>query len=198
MMHHGRGSAGRCLLGVSVLFLAGCGEPVGLGLDGSSFSADVRGSTTERITGTASASADPLLRDFATQVTLPDAGTFSVIALSGTDSRMISFSRRGSEFPVGNHRIGVRLPGGGIDLSAFSGGYAVRMPNALRISLADSGSITITEAGSQVRGSFVFYVSKYDVVPIPTPDQVGKPITPIESGTETLTISGSFAALRRR
>lgn len=196
MMHESLSAAGRCLLAGSVLFLAGCGESTGVGTP-ATFTADVRGARTERITGLAMAGSDQAVREFATEVTLPNVGTISVIALVGSDSRTISFSREGTELPIGTHRIGLGPSTAGGSAGRFSAGYSVRQPNGLRLSLADSGSITITESGSRVKGSFVFYATEYQVIPFPpTPDQVGKPITPVETGSEPLTISGTFDAAR--
>jgi hypothetical protein len=175
MMCDSRGAAGRCLLAGS-LMLAACGGPTGLDSVESSFDADIRGSRSERVTGTATASIDPAL-EFATQINGPDGSTFSVIALVGRDSKTISFSRSGTELPVGTHKIGNVTVAGSMTRGAFSAAYVTPQSNGRRLSLADSGSITITESGNQVRGTFVFYASKYDVIPPLTPEMVGKPIT---------------------
>lgn len=196
MMHIGRGVAGRCLFAGSVLYLVGCGEPVGVE-SASTFIADVTGAMTERITGTAAAGADPWARQFADQVTLSSGRTFSVIALLG-DGRTISFTRPGTDLPAGTHRVGALGVAAGMPKVGFAGGYGVHRTDGIQLFLADSGSITIAEAGGRVTGRFVMYASQYQVLPFPSEVQVGKPITPLETGTASLTISGEFDAARRR
>jgi hypothetical protein len=195
MMHNGRGVAGCGFLAASVLLVAGCGEPMGIG-EPSTFTAEVSGARTERIAGTATAGADPWMRQFADQITLSSGHAFSVIALLG-DGKTISFTRPGTELPAGTHKLGMFGIGAGIPKSGFSAGYSVRVANGLQLFMADSGSITITDSGSRLTGSFVLYASQYQVIPFPTRDQVGKPITPLETGTAALTISGTFDAARR-
>ena len=195
MMHNCRGVAGRCLVVASALAVTACGDAMGAGTP-STFTANVTGARNERVTGSAAAGADPWVRQFADQVTLSTGNTFSVIALMG-EGKTISFTRPGTDLPAGTHKLGMIGVGAGIPTGGFSAGYAVRLSNGLQLFMADSGSITVAESGSRVAGSFVMYATEYQVLPIPTRDQVGKPITPLETGTAPLTISGTFDAVRR-
>lgn len=137
------------------------------------------------------------MRESVVQVTLPNVGTFSGIVLAATGGgSTISIIRSGTELPVGTHRIG-RAAGATPSVPAFTGGYVVRRTDGLQLFLADSGSVTIVESGSRVSGSFTLYANRYDVIPVPTRDMVGKPITPIDSGNSPVTITGTFAASRR-
>lgn len=195
-MHIGRGVAGRCLIAGSVLYLAGCSEPTAAAGGPSTFTADVTGAITDRITGTATAGADPWVRQFADQVTLSSGHTFSVIALLG-DGKTISFTRPGTELPAGTHVVGAIGVAAGMPKGGFAGGYAVRRADGIQLFLADSGSLTIAEDGGRVTGTFVMYASQYQVLPFPSREQIGKPITPLETGTASLMISGEFDAARR-
>jgi hypothetical protein len=176
-----------CLVGV----LGACGDPTGFG-EASTFTANLNGSTTGMLTGTASAStAGDWTHESVVQVTLPNGGTFSGIVLAATSGSAISFIRSGTALPAGTHRLG-RVLGSG-----FSAGYVVRRSDGLQLFMADSGTVTIAESGSRVTGSFMLYASAYDVIPMPTPAMVGKPLTVLERGTSPLTISGTFNAGRR-
>jgi hypothetical protein len=84
------------------------------------------------------------------------------------------------------------MPPGG-----FAAGYTLRKANGLQLFFADSGSITLTEVGSRVSGTFVMYASDYQVLPPLNSLPVGQPITPLETGKGDITITGSFAAARR-
>jgi hypothetical protein len=175
----------------------GCAAPMGVPDDASSFSAEISGARNERLAGSAAAGVS-WGREVVVQVTLPQAGTFSSIVLAGSDLRStISLSRAGSELPVGSHRIG-RIPNTTPGVTPMlTGSYVIREGENLRVFNADSGSVTITESGQRVRGSFTLYASQYAVMKAPTPAQIGQLITPISSGTAPLTITGSFDAGRR-
>ena len=165
----------------------------------STFTADIRGTTNERITGVATASSgSDWLRQNALQVTLPNGATFSGIALSADNGTALSFFRQGAEIPSGSFKLrqftsaGPTKPTGGV-----SGGYVVRRSDGLALFVADSGSLTIAQSGNRVSGTFTFYAKHFDVLPLPTPENVGKPITPLSSGDSPVTISGSFDAMKR-
>ena len=197
------GAAERCArywLGPAALALCvGCGEPTATGST-STFSAEISGAVTGRLTGSALASsAAPWSREGVVQVTLPNAGTLSVIVLTAAGgATMISLSRAGADLPVGTYRI-ARVTTGAPSLpqDAFSAGYTVRRGDALQLFMADSGTVTITRAASRVTGSFTLYANQYDVIPMPSPAQVGTRITPIESGRSPMTITGDFDAAKR-
>lgn len=181
----------------SAALLVACGDstaPAGA----STFSADVRGTTTERITGTATAAFGDWSRQSALQVTLPNGATFSGVALSASNGAAISFFRPGAELPSGTFEIGTVtttdpvFPTGG-----FSGGYSVRRSDGFQLFLADSGTVTLATSGNRVTGTFTLYAKHYDVLPFPTAENIGKPITPMSSGESPLEISGSFDAVRR-
>jgi hypothetical protein len=177
--------------------LAGCGDPTATARP-STFTADVRGATNERLSGSATASfGGDWLRQNALQVTLPNGTTFSGVALSASTGTIISFFRSGAELPVGTYAVG--LVGGVPSFlnGGFSGGYVVRRSDGLQFFIADSGSVRITQTGRVVSGGFTLYFKHYDVLPTPTPDNVGKPITPLSSGESPVTISGSFDATTR-
>jgi hypothetical protein len=188
---------GGMLGATATALLVACGEPTSA--TPSFFSADVSGATTERITGTATASSgDDWMRESAVQVTIPNVGTFSGIVLSATGgATTISMIRPGTELPVGTHRIGRVADGSPPATPAFSGGYVVRGANTLQLFTAESGTVTITETGSRVAGSFTLHLNTYHVLPIPTRDMIGKPITPLETGRSSMTITGTFNAGRR-
>ena len=182
---------------VSALAMA-CSEPTSVA-DRSSFSAEVTGARTERLTGSAMASSGSAwARESVVQVTLPDVGTFSGIVLAGSDLKStISLIRNGTELPAGAHRIG-RIPNTPPGTTPmFTAGYIIRDEDRLQIFMADSGSLTITETGQRVTGSFAIYASRYDVIKAPTRDQVGQVITPIASGNAPVKITGTFDAGRR-
>ena len=179
-----------------IMIASACSDPVSAG-NHSSFSADVSGARNERVTGSATASG-AWARESVISVTLPDAGTFSTIALAGADlATTISFTRAGTELPAGAHRIG-RIPTTTpSNTPMFTAAYIIRSGDRLQVYLADSGSVTITETGQRVKGSFTLYASDYSVIPVPTRDQVGQRITPISTGSAPVTISGEFDAGRR-
>src|SRR5690348_15318341 len=104
--HHGwmerpaRGLVSVVVLGVIV----GCGDSTGVG-DRSSFTADVSGTTSARLTGTAAASGD-WSRESVIQATLPNGvGTITSIALMATSGNVISFTRQGTTISAGTYRI---------------------------------------------------------------------------------------------
>jgi len=188
--------AGRCLLAGGVLVAVGCGDAMSPVPGGSTFSADVRGAVNERISGSASAGDDAWARQFAIEANVAGE-TLSSIVLLGGGGQTISFTRRGAGFPLGAHGLGALGTRPGMPRAEFSSAFVVRKANGLQVFLADSGSVTITEAGSRVSGTFTLYASQYQVIPFLTPDAVGKPITPLETGKGDITITGSFAAARR-
>jgi hypothetical protein len=201
MVHPGSGTAERCarnllVAGSAALFMA-CGEPTGTS-GSSTFTADVRGSTNERLTGSATASVGgDWLAQSALKVTLPNGATFSGIALATASGTTISLFRSGTQLPAGTYAIGrvgssPTFPAGG-----YSGGYVVRRPDGLQIFLADSGAVSIAETGRRVSGTFTLYAKHYDVIPVPTAEMSGKPITVLESGESPVTISGTFEAVTR-
>ena len=196
MMHHDRGAPVRRWIALGVLVLAGCGEAMGPVSSESSFTADVRGAVNERLSGTASAS-DGASRQFATQFTAPNGTTLSVIALLSSSGTTISFTREGTALPLGTSTLGSIRVASAPAVGRFSAAYVVRKSNGLQVSLADSGTITITGAGSRVTGTFVLHASEYQVLPFPTPGIVGQPITPLETGSAPITITGTFDAARR-
>jgi hypothetical protein len=176
-----------------------CGEPTAAS-DPSTFTADISGAVSERLTGSALASsAAPWTRQGVLQVTLPNAGTISVIALSADGgAKMISLTRTGTELPVGTFRVSrptAAIPS--IPADAFSVGYSVRRGENLQVFMADSGTVTIAQTGSRVTGTFTLYANSYDVLPMPTSALGGTRITPIESGRSPLTITGEFDAAKR-
>lgn len=180
----------------SAALAAACGEPTATPTQ-SSFTADVRGAVNERITGSAMASTGDWGREAVVQVTLPNFGTFSGIVLAASDNKStISLIRSGTELPVGTHRIGL-VSGASPTPPAFTAGYVVQRSDELQVFLADSGIVRITGTGSRVTGTFTVYGSSYFVMPRPTPDMVGKPITPTERGRSPITITGEFDAGRR-
>jgi hypothetical protein len=180
------------IFGAGVVVTA-CSEPTAVDGSASSFTADLAGSTTGRLTGSATANAgSDWAREGVEQVTLPNGSAFSGVVLAATDlATTLSFIRAGTELPMGTHRLGRAVVGG------FSAGYVVRRPGTLKVFLADSGTVTLAENGNRVSGTFRIYLNTYDVLPIPTPEMVGQPLTPLERGRSPLTISGSFNAGRR-
>jgi hypothetical protein len=163
--------------------------------ESSTFSADVRGTTNERITGTATASVGgDWLAQSALQVTLPNGVMFSGVALAASNGTTISFFRPGSELPSGTFALGTL---NSKNPSGLSAGYVVRRSDGFQLFVADSGTASFAQAGNHVSGTFTLYAKHYDVIPFPTSGTTGKPITPIASGDSPVTVSGSFAALRR-
>ena len=134
-------------------------------------------------------------------MTLPNGTTFSGVALSASTGAIISFFRSGSDLPVGTYAVGVTggapafLKGG--FSGGFSGGYAVRRTVGLQLFLADSGNVTIAETGNRVAGTFTMYFERYDVLPLSTAANAGRPLTPLSSGASPMTITASFDAERR-
>jgi hypothetical protein len=191
--HHGWAERRvRALVGVAVLgVVAGCSDATGTG-DPSTFSADVSGARSGRLTGTATAGGDAS-REVVVQATLPGVGAVTAIALSANDgANVISFTREGSDLPVGTYSLGPDvLP------RVFSGAYVVRRPDGWQVFLAESGTLTISQTGTRVSGTFTLNASKYSVIPKPKPEDAGKPITPISTGSEQVAITGSFEATRR-
>ncbi|HUQ80968.1 MAG TPA: hypothetical protein VM076_07525, partial [Gemmatimonadaceae bacterium] len=159
----------------------------------STFTADITGAATGRLTGTASAGAgSDWSRESVVQVTLPNAGQVSGIVLATAgNANAISFLRSGADVALGTFQLGRAQSGG------YSAGYVVRRSDGLQLFSADSGTLSMTESAGRVTGTFTLYVDKYDVLPIPSLDLVGKPITPISSGRASMTITGSFNAVRR-
>jgi hypothetical protein len=180
-----------------VIIAGACGEPTATS-GSSAFSAQVLGTSTHRLSGSATASfGGDWARENALQVTLPNGATFSGVALVATNGTVISLFRPGTELPVGTFAMGrvggeLAFPKGG-----FSGGYVVRRSDGLQLFIADSGHVTITQTGMRVTGLFTLHAKHYDVLPIPTRESSGKPITPISSGESEVTISGVFDAVRR-
>jgi hypothetical protein len=199
MVSHHRGAAERCarslvVAGAAAVFMA-CGEPTAAP-GSSTFTADVRGSTNVRLTGSATAG-DDWLAQSALQVALPNGANFSGIALATASGTTISLFRSGTELPTGTFAIG-RVGGSSpFPAGGYSGGYVVRRSDGLQLFLADSGTLTITESGRRVAGTFTLFAKHYDVIPVPTAETSGKPIMPIESGESPVTISGTFEAARR-
>ena len=187
----------RALVAVAVLgMVAGCSDSTGVG-NPSSFTADVSGTTNARLTGTVAASGD-WSRESVIQATLPNgAGTITSIALMATGGNVISFTRQGTTIGAGTYRIGA-ASAPSVSPVTFSSGYLVKRAEGLQLFRADSGSLTIMEsAAGRLSGTFTIYASQYIVIPMPRQEDVGKPITPLSSGTEDVTISGAFAATRR-
>ena len=181
----------------AVSLLAACGDATATARP-STFTADVRGATNERITGSAIASlGGDWMRQNALQVTLPNGATFSGVALSASTGAIISFFRSGSDLTVGTYAVGVTGRDPAFLKGGFSGGYAVRRTDGLQLFLADSGKVTIAETGSRVSGTFTMYFERYDVLPLPTAANAGQPLTPLSSGASPMTITGSFDAERR-
>src|SRR5688572_6339209 len=123
---------GRCLLAGGVVVASGCGDAMSPDSRFSTFNADVRGTVNERITGTASAGADAWTRQFATAVTV-SGETISVIALMGDRGQTISFSRTGTDFPLGTHKLGFLGRGPGMPKGGFASGYALRKTNGIQL-----------------------------------------------------------------
>ena len=186
----------RALVSVVVLgVLAGCSDSTGTG-DPSTFTADVSGATSGRLTGTAAASGD-WSRESVIQATLPNGGgTITSIALVATGGNVISFTRQGTELASGTYKLGV-ASASSVSPVTFSSGYVVRRTEGLQLFSADSGSLTISASGSRVMGTFTIYANKFIVIPMPRKEDIGKQITPLSSGTEKVTISGAFDASRR-
>jgi hypothetical protein len=181
----------------AVSVVAACGDATATARP-STFTADVRGATNERITGSAIASfGGDWLRQNALQVTLPNGATFSGVALSASTGAIISFFRSGTELPVGTYAVGVAGGAPAFLKGGFSGGYAIRRTDGLQLFLADSGTVTISGSGNRVSGTFMLYFTRYDVLPLPTASNAGQPLTPLSSGESPLTITGSFDAERR-
>ena len=195
--HHGWAERRvRALVGVAVVgVIAGCSDATGTG-DPSTFTAEVSGATSERLTGTATASGD-WSRETVIQATLPNGGgTITSIALMATGGNVISFTRQGTELPAGTYRLGV-ASAPNVSPVTFGSGYVVRRPEGLQLFSADSGSLTIAGSGSRVTGTFTIYANKYVVIPMPRREDIGKQIIPLSSGTEKVMISGSFDAAKR-
>ena len=186
----------RALVGVAIVgIIAGCADSTGAG-DSSTFTADVTGATSGRLTGTAAASGD-WSRESVIQATLPNGvGTITAIALTATSGNVISFVRQGATISAGTYRLGA-ASGSNVLPVTFGSGYVVKRTEGLQLFSADSGSLTIAESGSRVSGTFTIYANKYIVIPTPRREDVGKQITPLSNGTEKVTISGSFDAVRR-
>jgi hypothetical protein len=199
------GAAERCarqclqigLAAGAIVLLAACGEPTAAS-DAPTFTADVAGAVTQRLTGSAMAGSGAAWSgQGVVQVTLPNVGPVSVVVLTAEGgANVISLSRASADLPVGTYTIG-RLTGPSSAANAFSAGYTVRRANGLQVFMADSGSVTIAQSGGRVAGAFTLYASSYDVIPMPTPALVGTKITPIESGRSLLKISGEFDAAKR-
>ena len=188
----------RTLLATTATVLAACREPTASS-GPSTFTADVSGTTNQRITGSATAgSGGDWLRQNALQVTLPNGTTLSGIALSADNGTTISFVREGADLPSGSFKLRQLTSAGRTNpVGGFYGGYVVRRTDGLQLFLADSGSLTIVQSGNRVSGTFTLYAKHYEVIPLPTAENTGKPITPLASGDSPVTISGSFDATRR-
>lgn len=186
----------RALVGVVVLgLIVGCSDSTGAG-DPSTFTADVSGATSGRLTGTATAGSD-WARETVIQATLPNGGgTITSIALVATGGNVISFTRQGTTISAGTYRLGA-ASGPGVAPVTFGSGYVVRRTEGLQLFPADSGSLTISESGSRVSGTFTIYANRFIVIPMPRKEDIGKQITPLSSGAEKVMISGSFDAVRR-
>ena len=195
MTYDGLARVGRCLLAGGVLVAAGCGDAMGPNPSFSTFSADVRGAMNERITGTASAGDDSWTRQFATELNV-HGEAISVIALIGDGGQVISFTRPGTNLPLGTHKLGSVGTAAGMPKGGFASAYVLRKSDAFQVFFADSGSITLTDVGSRVSGTFTLYASSYRVFPVPTRETSGQPVTPVETGTGNISIAGSFAAAR--
>lgn len=201
MAHHHRGAAERCarilaVAGAMALFIA-CGEPTATA-GSSTFTADVRGATNERLSGTASVSVgEDWIAQSALQLMLPNGASFSGIALATASGTTISIFRSGTDLSTGTYAIGRAGGSGPLPVGRFSGGYVVRRSDGLQLFLADSGTVSITETGRRVSGRFTLYAKHYDVIPVPTPGSSGTPITRLSSGDAPVTISGAFAAVTR-
>ena len=181
---------------LGMTMVVACSDATGVN-GASSFTANITGATTARLTGSATASAaGDWSRESVVQVTLPNVGPISGIVLSATGgSSSISFLRSGADLTTGTFNLGrpvsSPLPAGG-----YSAGYTIRQSDGFKLFAADSGSVTLSESGNRVDGTFTVYVSSYQVFPLPTPDQVGKVITPLSSGRSPMTITGTFSAQR--
>ena len=173
-------------LGVVVAVASACGDATSVG-EPSTFSADISGTKNERLAGSATVTDT---RDIALQVTLPNVGPVSAVALTANGgANVLSFARLGTGLPVGAHRLGAAPD--------FNGGYTVRRAdNSNQVFFADSGSLTITESGARVVGSFKFYASRYAVF-APITSTTVFPVRSIEDGREQLAIVGTFNAVRR-
>jgi hypothetical protein len=132
--------------GAVVAVASACGDATSVG-EPSRFSAEVSGAKNERLVGSATVSDS---RDIAVQLRLPNVGPISAMALMANGgANLLSFSRLGTDLPVGTHRLGAAPD--------FNGGYTVRRDdNSQQVFFADSGSLTITESGARVVGSFKF------------------------------------------
>ena len=174
------------VLCAALVVASGCGDATSVG-EPSTFSADISGSKNGRLVGSATVTDS---REVAVQVTLPSVGPVSAVALTANGgTNVLSFARLGTEFPVGTHRLGATPD--------FTGGYTVRRDdNSHQVFFADSGSLTITESGARVVGSFKFYASHYAVF-APITSATVFPVRSIADGTEKLTIVGTFNAVRR-
>ena len=181
------------LCATGTIALVACAEPVAVDAS-SSFSADIHGATTERISGTATAnSGDVWMRESIVQVATPIGPISGVLLTSTGGGHLISFLRSGTEIPVGTHRVA-----GSIEPSSpvFNGGYTVRRGTDSQMFMTDSGVVTITASGSRVSGSFTLYASNYKVYAPITPDMIGKPLVPLESGRTPVKLTGTFDAVR--
>jgi hypothetical protein len=177
----------------TVSTMMACAEPTSVG-GASTFTAEIRGAATGRLTGTASASgASDWSRESVVQVTLPNnAGQLSgVVLTTAGGANAISFLRSGADLALGTFKLGQAQSGG------YSAGYVVRRADGLQVFLADSGTVSMAESAGRVSGVFTLYLNSYDVLPMPTQDMVGKRITPISSGRASMTITGTFNAVRR-
>jgi hypothetical protein len=174
------------VLGTVLAVASACGDPTSVG-ESSTFSADVSGSKNGRLVGSATVTDS---REIAVQVTVPNVGPVSAVALTANGgANVLAFARLGTELPVGTHRLGAT--------SDFTGGYMVRRAdNSQQVFFADSGSLTITESGARVVGSFKFYASRYAVF-APITSATVFPVRSISDGTEKLAIVGTFNAVRR-
>ena len=172
------------VIGAVAAVASACGDATGTE-DPSVFSAEISGARSGRLAGSATASDT---RDIAVQVDVPSVGPVSAISLSANNgANLISFSRPG-DLPIGTHKLGPSPD--------FSGAYSVRRDDGHQITFADSGTLTITENGSRVVGSFKFYASHAAVFP-PITSTTVFPVKATSYIDEKLTISGSFNAVRR-
>ena len=180
----------------AVAMVGACTEPTSVS-DASTFTADITGATTSRLTGTAKASAGgDWSRESVVQVTVPNGATFSGLVFSAAGgSNAISIIRQGADLALGTFRFGRGLTS--TITGGYSAAYVVRRASDIQMFMADSGTATIAQNGDRVTGTFTLYVSGYDLLPLPSPELMGKPLTKLGSGTSPLTISGSFNAARR-
>jgi hypothetical protein len=188
----------RALTGLTLLSTAACETPTRPG-DATTFSAEVTGAHSAKLTGTANVNGrEDWTRQLVATVTPPSGAPVTAIALLASDlSRSISLANVGASVAAGTYALrgGYRPDTDQPGPALWLGGYSVRRAdNSTQHFLADSGTITITATSPRVTGTFVLHASRWTVMPPVSTLKVGQVLRDLESGVSPIRIEGSFQA----